>query len=89
MKLVTATIVPPGSICLFSSIAMDSGSNQFDKDSNCPDALPVGESIGTCGEYVSWPGLPTWHGIETKGVSSAAQGNLYDHSEREVHPRSC
>ena len=45
MKLVTATIVPPGSICLFSSIAMDSGSNQFDKDSNCPDALPVGESM--------------------------------------------
>ena len=68
---------------------MDSGSNQCDKDSNCPDALPVGESMEPVVSMSVGRVYPPGMGLRPKGVSSAAQGNLYDHSERETHPRSC
>ena len=66
MKLVTVTIVPLGSTCPVSSIAMDSGSNQFDKGSNCPDALPLGESMEPVVSMSADRVYPTGMGLRPK-----------------------
>ena len=66
MKLVTVTIVPLGSTCPVSSIAMDSGSNQCDKDSNCHDALPVDVSMEPVVSMSVDRNYPTGMGLRPK-----------------------